>query len=89
MEAGISDDPQIRELLKDAKFEDSMESNEINAWHAFKSIIQNFLGYHRSPDNEHVVEDLFQSFKALGARMSIRCISSAHICTIFQTTVVI
>ena len=44
MEAGIFDGPQSRELLKDAKFEDGMESNEVNAWHAFKSIIQNFLG---------------------------------------------
>ena len=72
MEAGIFDGPQIRELLKDAKFEDSLDSNEINAWRAFKSIIQNFLGNHRSPDYEHVVEELLHSFKALGARMSIK-----------------
>lgn len=72
LEAGIFDGPQIRELLKDAKFEDSLDSNEINAWRAFKSIIQNFLGNHRSPDYEHVVEELLHSFKALGARMSIK-----------------
>lgn len=72
MEAGIFDGPQIRELLKDAKFEDSLESNEIKAWHAFKSIIQNFLGNHRSPDYERIVDELLQSFKALGARMSIK-----------------
>jgi len=72
LESGIFDGPQIRQLLKDAKFEDSLESNEKNAWHAFKSIIQNFLGNHRSPDYEHVVEELLQSFKAVGARMSIK-----------------
>src|SRR5277367_97272 len=37
-----------------------------------KSIIQNFLGNHRSPDYAHVVEQLLHSFKALGARMSIK-----------------
>jgi hypothetical protein len=72
LEAGIVDGPQIRELLKDAKFEDSLESNEKNAWRAFKSIIQNFLGNHRYPDYEHVIKELLQSFKAVNARMSIK-----------------
>jgi hypothetical protein len=72
LEAGIFDGPQIRELLKDAKFDDCLENHEINAWRAFKSIVQNFLGNHRSPDYEDVVEELLQSFKALGARMSVK-----------------
>lgn len=72
LEAGIFDGPQIRELLRDAKFVDSLEINEKNAWCAFKSIIQNFLGNHRSPDYERVIEELLQSFEAVGARMSIK-----------------
>lgn len=72
LEAGIFDGPQIRELLKDSKFDDCLEINEMNAWHAFKSIVQNFLGNQRSADYERVVEELLQSYKALGARMSIK-----------------
>ena len=55
LEAGIFDGPQIRELMKDTKFDEILENNEMNAWRAFKSIVQNFLGNHRSPDYEHVV----------------------------------
>lgn len=72
LKAGIFDGPQIRELLKDSKFDDSMGDNEKNAWVAFKSIVENFLGNHRSLEYERVVEDLLQSFQALGARMSIK-----------------
>jgi len=72
LKAGIFDGPQIRELMKDPKFDESMESNERNAWLSFKSIVTNFLGNHRSPEYECVVEGLLQSFQALGARMSIK-----------------
>ena len=58
--------------MKDPKFDESMESNVRNAWHSFKSIVTNFLGNHRSPEYECVVEGLLQSFQALGARMSIK-----------------
>lgn len=72
LEAGIFDGPQIRELMKDDNFDACLQNYEFNAWRAFKSIVQNFLGNHRSPDYELVVEDLLQSFKALGARMSVK-----------------
>uniref|UniRef100_UPI00358FBB52 uncharacterized protein n=1 Tax=Myxine glutinosa TaxID=7769 RepID=UPI00358FBB52 len=63
LKAGIFDGPQIRELMKDPKFDESMESNERNAWLSFKSIVTNFLGNHRSPEYECVVEGLLQSFQ--------------------------
>uniref|UniRef100_A0A6A7G1J7 Uncharacterized protein n=1 Tax=Hirondellea gigas TaxID=1518452 RepID=A0A6A7G1J7_9CRUS len=72
LKAGIFDGPQIRELMKDPKFDESMEDNERNAWLAFKSIVTNFLGNRRSPEYGRVVEELLQSFQALGARMSIK-----------------
>lgn len=72
LKAGIFDGPQIRELMKDQEFEQNMEGSERNAWVAFKSIVQNFLGNHRSQEYERVVEDLLQSFQSLGARMSVK-----------------
>jgi hypothetical protein len=72
LKAGIFDGPQIRELLKNPNFDESMEDNERKAWISFKSIITNFLGNHRSPDYERVVDELLQNFQALGARMSIK-----------------
>lgn len=72
LQAGIFDGPQIRELIKDSKFDECLEEKELNAWLAFKSIVTNFLGNHRSPEYERVVEELLQSFQTLGARMSIK-----------------
>ena len=70
--AGIFDGPQIRELMKDPNFDKSLTPKEKRAWTALKSIIQNFLGNHRSEDYQRVVTDLLKRFQALGARMSIK-----------------
>ena len=70
--AGIFDGPQIRELMKDPNFDKSLTPKEKRAWTALKSIIQNFLGNHRSEDYQRVVTDLLKRFQALGACMSIK-----------------
>lgn len=69
---GIFDGPQIRELMRDSQFDDILDDNELKAWTSLKSIITNFLGNHRSVEYEQVVETLLQSFRDLGARMSIK-----------------
>jgi hypothetical protein len=58
--------------MNDVNFDENMEVKERNAWLALKSIIKNFLSNHRSPEYEHAVEELLQSYQALGARMSIK-----------------
>jgi hypothetical protein len=70
--AGIFDGPQIRELMKDSTFDRSLSRKEKSAWTALKSVVQNFLGNHRSQEYEKVVHDLLKSFQVLGARMSIK-----------------
>jgi hypothetical protein len=72
LRAGIFDGSQIRELMNDVNFDENVEVKERNAWLTLKSIIKNFLGNHRSPEYEHAVEELLQSYQALGARMSIK-----------------
>ena len=53
--AGIFDGPQIRELMKDEKFDECLSDKELQAWVSFKSIIKNFLGNYRSADYEYFV----------------------------------
>ena len=72
LKAGIFDGPQIRELMKNSHFDESLEGEEINSWVAFKSIVTNFLGNRRSLEYEQFVEKLLHSFQHLGAHMSIK-----------------
>ena len=70
--AGILNGPQIRELISDSNFDESMTNDEIQAWISLKSIIQNFLGNNRSPEYEEIVDVLMNNFRILVSRMSIK-----------------
>ena len=72
LRAGVFDGPQIRELIKDDGFVQEMNALEKRAWTAFRVVISNFLGKHRSLDYEEQVKELLESFRALGARMSVK-----------------
>ena len=72
LKAGIFDGPQIRELIKDASFDDALNPVELAAWLSLKSVIANFLGNHRSPQYQKVVDELMENFQQLGARMSVK-----------------
>ena len=49
-----------------------MSALEKRAWTAFRGVISNFLGKHRSSDYEEQVKELLESFRAFGARMSVK-----------------
>ena len=70
--AGILNGPQIRELIHDNNFDNSMNVLTLRTWIVFKSIIQNFLGNHRSADYENLVDELMDCMERLGSRMSIK-----------------
>jgi len=70
--AGIFDGPQIRKLMTDHKFLDTMSSIEKQAWMAFKSICENFLGNNKSSNYEELVNTLLLSFQNLGCNMSVK-----------------
>ena len=44
LKAGIFDGPQIRSLMKDENFNGIISETERNAWQAFRSVVNNFLG---------------------------------------------
>ena len=62
LKAGIFDGPQIRELIKDPKFDEVLSTAELSAWQSLKSVIANFFGKHRSAEYKKVIEELLKSF---------------------------
>ena len=70
--AGIFDGPQIRQLIKDASVNKTLNLAELSSWLSLKSIIANFLGNHRSPQYEKVVDELMENFYEHDARMSVK-----------------
>mgnify|MGYP003465453868 FL=1 len=47
LKEGVFVGPQIREVLKDHGFEESLTSDEKEAWKAFVWVCKNFLGNHK------------------------------------------
>ena len=58
LKVGIFDGPQIRKLMNDTYFQESMTSSELSAWCAFVDVAQNYLDIHRSWN----FEKLFKNF---------------------------
>ena len=69
---GIFVGPDIRQLLNDNNFELTMDSLQLAAWKAFSSICKDFLGNHRSLNYRDIVQELLQSYEALGCKMSLK-----------------
>ena len=72
LKAGIFDGPQIRKLMNDSDFCNFMTPAELNAWMAFRSVVQFFLGKTKAPNYKELVETLLASLHQLGANMSIK-----------------
>ena len=72
LKTGIFEDPGIKELMKDAGFDESFNPIELSAWLALKSVIVNFIGNHRSSEYQKLVDELMENFRKLGARMSVK-----------------
>ncbi|GFN92603.1 hypothetical protein PoB_001910900 [Plakobranchus ocellatus] len=45
---------------------------ESEAWNAFKTICENFLGNKKDPNYKELVSNLLSSYQQLGARMSLK-----------------
>lgn len=72
LKAGVFDGPQIRRLLNDSEFENSMRSIERDAWEGFRSAVQNFLGNHKAANYGEIVSNMLSAFQKLGCRMSVK-----------------
>ena len=73
MKAVIFDGPQIRKLLNDDKFTDSMNDKEKNAaWISFKEVVENFSGNFKNDNYKKIVKNMLQKFQEQGCLMSIK-----------------
>ena len=69
---GIFVGPQIREVMKDEEFTSKLATGELQAWNAFKDVVNNFLGNVKSDSYKSLVENMVAKFRAFGCRMSVK-----------------
>jgi hypothetical protein len=69
---GIFDGSQIRQLMKDTAFTDTMSDIEPEAWNAFKDVVKKFLGNIKDPQYEKIVGNLLEKLQILGCNMSLK-----------------
>jgi hypothetical protein len=72
LKAGVFIGPQIRDLVHDSNFCKTLKALELQAWNAFVSVIENFLGNHRSDRYVDLVEQMIEAFRRMGCRMSLK-----------------
>ena len=63
---------QIRQLIQDKNFAQSMIPIERHAWLSFVSMTKNFLGNTKGDNYVHVVNDMLEKVKRLNLHMSIK-----------------
>lgn len=72
LKAGIFDGPQIRQLIKDTEFENSMNTLECAAWRSFVQVVNNFLGNKKAANYGTLINSMIKNFQNLGCLMSIK-----------------
>lgn len=72
LKAGIFVGPQIKKLMKDEEFEQTMNEREKEAWTAFRSVTEYFLGNNKDPNYKAIVETMLENFKKMGCNMSVK-----------------
>ena len=72
IKAGVFDGPQIRKLIGDREFRNTMTLVELEAWNSFVMVTKKFLGNERAANHENIVNTMLKSFRKLGCKMSIK-----------------
>ena len=58
VKAGIFDGPQIREIMKDPMFDETLSEAELSPWQSLKSVVIKSLGNHRGAEYEKEIKEL-------------------------------
>jgi hypothetical protein len=53
---GVFEGPQMRQLIKDSTFTNSINDLELQAWDSFKDVITKFLGNFKDPQYKETVK---------------------------------
>jgi hypothetical protein len=69
---GIFDGPQIRKLMIDDSFTNTMTEIEEDAWNAFKEFVKKFLVNIKDPLYKEIVRNMLDKFERLGCNMSLK-----------------
>ena len=72
LKARIFDGPQIRQLIRDPEFKNSMNKVEMEVWKAFLLVVKNFLGNNKARNYAEPVNNVLTAFRNLGCNMSIK-----------------
>ena len=70
--AGVFVGPQLRQMFASETLENKMTAVEKRAWFAFKNVVAGFLGNNKEENYTELVEELLDSFRTLGCRMSLK-----------------
>ncbi|QQP48982.1 Uncharacterized protein FKW44_009477 [Caligus rogercresseyi] len=58
VKAGIFDGPQIRKLIKDTEFQNSMNTLECAVWKSFVQVVNNFLGNTKAANHARLISTM-------------------------------
>ena len=72
LKASIFDGPQIRQLMKDTEFQNSVNTLECAAWKSFMQVVNNFLGNTKATNHARLTSSMIKAFQKLGCLMSIK-----------------
>ena len=72
LKASIFDGPQIRQLIRDPEFKNSMKEVELEVSEAFVLVVKNFLGNNKARNYVELVNNMLTAFRNLGCNMSIK-----------------
>ena len=84
--AGIFAGPQIRELIRDPKFENSINEVKLEAWKAFVLVVKNFLGNTKTINYAELFNNMLTAFRNLDCNMSVKSTTCFRIWTGFLRT---
>ncbi|QQP37347.1 Uncharacterized protein FKW44_017579 [Caligus rogercresseyi] len=63
VKAGIFNGPQIRKLIKDTEFQNSMNTLDCAAWKSFVQVANNFLGTRRQQNHARLISTMIEPSK--------------------------
>ena len=72
LKACIFDGHQIRQLIRDPVFENSMNEVELEAWKAFVLVVKNFLGNNKARNYTELVNNTLTAFRNLGCDRKVK-----------------
>ena len=72
LKEGVFVGPQIRKVISDKKFDTKLNITELEEWRSFNGGVYGFLGNKKEANHKQLIQNLVQTYKKLGCRMSLK-----------------